>query len=115
MKYRSQIDIICNILEAANGGVSRTKIMYKTFLAFSQVRDYLALLTENGLIENDSQSQLYKTTPKGLKFVDSYYRLIEVMDEGPPVGPFSHLQGIAILVLLSSVVTAILSDCQLFA
>ena len=51
MKYRSRSDIIGLILEAANGGATKTKIMYKAFLSFAQLRDYLALLTDQGLIQ----------------------------------------------------------------
>jgi predicted transcriptional regulator len=36
MKYRSRIDIISEILEAANGGgATRTKIMYKALLSYA--------------------------------------------------------------------------------
>jgi len=114
MRYRSQIDIICNTLEAAKGGVSKTKLMYKTFLAFNQVRDYLALLTEHGLIESDSERQLYRTTPKGLKFVDSYYRLVEVMGETPPNREFWPKQCTSILVILSSIATSVFNGYQVF-
>jgi predicted transcriptional regulator len=31
MKYRSRSEIVALILEAANGGSTRTKIMYKAF------------------------------------------------------------------------------------
>ncbi|HEX9320184.1 MAG TPA: winged helix-turn-helix domain-containing protein, partial [Nitrososphaeraceae archaeon] len=50
MKYRSRSDIIGLILEAANGGATKTKIMYKSYLSFAQLRDYLAMLTEQGLV-----------------------------------------------------------------
>ncbi|MGA7008346.1 MAG: winged helix-turn-helix domain-containing protein [Nitrososphaeraceae archaeon] len=50
MKYRSRTDITGLILEAANGGATKTKIMYKAFLSFAQLKEYLAMLTQNGLI-----------------------------------------------------------------
>ncbi|MGI8831835.1 MAG: winged helix-turn-helix domain-containing protein [Nitrososphaeraceae archaeon] len=34
-------DIVRLILEAANGGATKTKIMYKSYLSFAQLRDYL--------------------------------------------------------------------------
>ena len=38
MKYRSRTEIVSNILEAANGGVTKTKIMYKAFLSYNQLQ-----------------------------------------------------------------------------
>jgi len=40
-----------NILDAANGGTSKTKIMYIAFLSYGQLKDYLSILIENNLIE----------------------------------------------------------------
>ena len=52
MKYRSRSDIVGLLLDAANGGrATKTKMMYKAYLSFNQLREYLALLIENGLIE----------------------------------------------------------------
>ena len=39
-------DITAQILEL-NGGVTKTKIMYKAFLSYAQ-KEYLAVLIENG-------------------------------------------------------------------
>ena len=39
------------ILEAANGGATKTKIMYKAFLSYAQLREYLSVLIENNLLE----------------------------------------------------------------
>ncbi len=57
------------ILEAANGGSSKTKIMYKAFLSYNQLREYLSVLIENNLIEYLEGSPIYKTTEKGLMFL----------------------------------------------
>ena len=51
MKYRSRTEIVSNILEAANGGVTKTKIMYKAYLSYNQLREYLSILIENNLLE----------------------------------------------------------------
>lgn len=51
MKYRSRTDIVSQILEAANGGASKTKIMYKAYLSYAQLKEYLSVLVENGLLE----------------------------------------------------------------
>lgn len=67
MKYRSSSDIIALILEAANGGATKTKIMYKSYISFAQLRDYLGMLTEQGLVEYDEIGHIFKTTSKGLQ------------------------------------------------
>jgi predicted transcriptional regulator len=69
MKYRSRTEIVAMILEAANGGSSKTKIMYKAFLSYNQLREYLSVLIENNLIEYLEVSPIYKTTEKGLMFL----------------------------------------------
>ena len=51
MKYRSRTEIVAMILDAANGGTTKTKIMYKAFLSYAQLREYLSVLVENNLIE----------------------------------------------------------------
>jgi predicted transcriptional regulator len=51
MKYRSKSDIMGLILDAANGGSTKTRIMYKAFLSFDQLNGHLSELIEKGLIE----------------------------------------------------------------
>jgi len=69
MNYRSRTEIAANILEAANGGATKTKIMYKAFLSYAQLKEYLAVLAGNGLLEHNTTEQKYKTTGKGIKFL----------------------------------------------
>jgi predicted transcriptional regulator len=68
MKYRSRTEIVSEILEAANGGATKTKIMYKAFLSYAQLKEYLSILVENGLLEHVPESATLKTTDKGIKF-----------------------------------------------
>jgi predicted transcriptional regulator len=82
MKYRSRTDITAQILEAANGGVTKTKIMYKAFLSYAQLKEYLAVLIENGLLEYIEGDQVYRTTDKGNRFLKIYNQIGEyVMPE----------------------------------
>ena len=39
------------ILDAANGGETKAKIMYFAFLSYNQVKEYLSILIENNLIK----------------------------------------------------------------
>ena len=79
MKYRSRTEIVATILEAANGGTTKTKIMYKAFLSYAQLREYLSVLIENNLLEYLEGSQIYKTTEKGLNFLKIHNEIGELL------------------------------------
>jgi predicted transcriptional regulator len=79
MKYRSRTDITAQILEAANGGSTKARIMYRTFLSYVQLRGYLIMLVENGLLEFDGTTQTYTTTDKGHRFVQTYNQIGEFL------------------------------------
>jgi predicted transcriptional regulator len=63
------------MLEAANGGATKTKIMYSAYLSYAQLKEYLAVLIEGGLIEHQPAEQKYRTTDKGIKFLDTYSQI----------------------------------------
>ncbi|MFL6318178.1 MAG: winged helix-turn-helix domain-containing protein [Nitrososphaeraceae archaeon] len=69
MKYRSRTEIVAMILEAANGGATKTKIMYRAFLSYAQLKEYLSVLIANDLMDYLESPQIYKTTEKGLSFL----------------------------------------------
>jgi predicted transcriptional regulator len=71
MRYRSRTELASNILEAANGGATKTKIMYKAFLSYAQLKEYLAMLIQNDLVARDVESEVYRTTSKGIKFLET--------------------------------------------
>ena len=79
MKYRSRTEIVAMILEAANGGATKTKIMYKAFLSYAQLREYLSVLIENNLLEYLDGTQTYKTTEKGLNFLKMHNEIGELL------------------------------------
>ena len=83
MKYRSRTDIVSQILDAANGGTTKTKIMYKAFLSYAQLKEYLSILVENGLLKYDEAEQKYHITDKGTKFMRVYQHMDEL--SGPMV------------------------------
>jgi predicted transcriptional regulator len=78
MRYRSRTDIVASILEAANGGVTKTKMMYHAYLSYEQLKDYLTILMANGLLEYAKEEARYKTTPKGMIFLKAYNQLAQV-------------------------------------
>ena len=83
MKYRSRTDIVAQILEIANDGSStanKTKIMYGAYLSYAQLKEYLGVLLESGLLEQDpaSNNQFYRTTQKGWQFLKLYNSIGEL-------------------------------------
>ena len=80
MKYRSRTEIVGLILDAANGGAAtKTKIMYKAFLSFAQLREYLTMLQDNELIEYEGGKHAYRTTEKGMKLLELYENMSELV------------------------------------
>jgi predicted transcriptional regulator len=79
MKYRSRTDIVGLILEAANGGATKTKIMYKAFLSYAQLKEYLTVLLQNEVLEYQDETQLFRTTEKGLRLLQMYNQFDEMM------------------------------------
>jgi predicted transcriptional regulator len=82
MKYRSRSEIVGLLLDAANGGgATKTKLMYKAYLSFNQLREYLSLLVENGLIAYEEGMRTYRTTEKGIRLL----QIQNTMDEIAPI------------------------------
>lgn len=79
-RYRNRIEIICQILEVANGGVTKKiEIMYKANLSYTQLKEYVMLLAESDLLRYDLDKQTFRTTEKGLRFLDAYNHMDAVM------------------------------------
>ncbi|MCK4222827.1 hypothetical protein KAX01_00890 [Candidatus Bathyarchaeota archaeon] len=70
MQRRDRHDIVAEILKTAMNGQKKTCIMYKARLSHSQLKYYLSLLNQSGLIMNDDG--VYKTTSKGLVFIREF-------------------------------------------
>jgi predicted transcriptional regulator len=79
MKYRGRTEIVSMILEASNGGATKTKIMYNAFLSYNQLKDYLSVLIENNLIEYLDGTREFKTTEKGLNFLKMHNAIGELL------------------------------------
>jgi predicted transcriptional regulator len=82
MTVRNRIEIISQILEVANGGVtSKTKIMARANLSYIQLRDYLITLSDKELLNYDLDTHTFKTTEKGLRFLKVYGQLDRLAKE----------------------------------
>jgi predicted transcriptional regulator len=80
MNYRSRTEIVAMILDATNGGTTKTKIMYKVMLTYNQLKNYLSILVENNLIEYQDGTQTYKTTEKGLNLLKIHNEMAELLN-----------------------------------
>ena len=69
-KYRNQLCIIAAILEAANSGSKRTRIMFSANLSFKLLEKYLDLVASLGLVETDGS--IYLLTERGHEFLRRY-------------------------------------------
>jgi predicted transcriptional regulator len=77
---RDRIGITTLILEVANDdGATKTMLMYKVFLSQSQLKEYVKLLTESGLLRYDFVTRTFKTTQKGLRFLNFYNKTDQLM------------------------------------
>jgi predicted transcriptional regulator len=53
--------------------------MYKAFLSYAQLREYLSVLIENNLLEYLEGNQNYKTTEKGLNLLRMHNEMGELL------------------------------------
>ena len=80
MKYRGRSEIVRLILEAANTGegANRTRLMYCSYLSFSQLKEYVRILQENSLIDYEAERRCYRTTEKGTRLLQLQNKLEEI-------------------------------------
>ena len=81
MGNRSRTEIVSSILDAANGGTTKTKIMYIAFLSYNQLNEYLSILIENNLIEYLDGTKTFKTTEKGLNYLKMHNEIGELLQQ----------------------------------
>jgi predicted transcriptional regulator len=89
MKYRSSTEIIDSMLRSIRSGATKTHIMYRAYMSYSQLKEYLKLLEERQLIKYEPGSQLYVLTEKGLRFMNAYDKINELVpsiNEGKSLG-----------------------------
>ena len=81
MKHRSRLEIISLILDIATreDGVTQKKILYRAYLSYQHLKEYLSLLQENDLIRYQEEARVYRTTEKGMHFLSLYGRLNDVV------------------------------------
>jgi len=81
MKYRSSIEVMGQILQVANGSnnATKTKIMYQAFLSYNQLEEHLLFLIKKGLLHYDGNTRTFRTTEKGIQFLEVYHHIEEMI------------------------------------
>ena len=69
-KNRDRLAIVAAILEAANSGSTKTRIMYAANLSFRLLEKYLHVAAKSGFIEVDGNK--YALTEHGRNFLKNY-------------------------------------------
>ena len=77
-KNRDRLSIVAAILEAANPGASKTRIMFQANLSFSLLEKYLEVAATAGFVQIDSGK--YQLTELGKEFLREYRHFHEKYD-----------------------------------
>jgi predicted transcriptional regulator len=82
-KRRDQFAIVAEIVDIAGNGTSKTHIMFRANLSFSQLNQYLEILLQKNLLEKTSVEgkEIYRATKKGLEFMEKQFQLIDFIKE----------------------------------
>jgi len=80
-RRRDRLHIMAEILQVTLEGALKTQVMYKANLSFAQLNQYLSLLLDLDLLElkKSSERAVYKTTAKGMSFIESYKQIQELL------------------------------------
>lgn len=79
---RSNIEIIFDILNASRAGGRKTQLMVRCNLSHPQLRKYLDLGVQRGLLTKSSEggSEVYKTSAAGKEFAEHFICLKNMLD-----------------------------------
>ena len=81
MKYRSRAEIVSMILDSVSSGATKTKIMYKAYLSYTQLKEYLSYMEVNDLLKYEEGAQLYRITEKGRKLMHLYEEIGDMVSQ----------------------------------
>jgi predicted transcriptional regulator len=62
-------------------GITRARLMHEVMLSNAKLREYLVLLTAHRFLSYKPEMRRYNITEKGLRFLDIYYKLRDIMSE----------------------------------
>jgi predicted transcriptional regulator len=78
-KRRDREEIMYKILSAALEPATRTRLIYASFLSNTELRQYITILLEHGMLEVDAITKIrFKVTEEGRKFIGLYEDMIRM-------------------------------------
>jgi predicted transcriptional regulator len=92
-KRRDKLIIMAEIVGIAKKGISKTHLMFKANLSFSQLNQYLSVLSNTGLLEKNAYNGrvVFQATPKGIEFIERQQRVIDLLSDDSYV-PRNHVK-----------------------
>jgi predicted transcriptional regulator len=69
------------MLKVAQEGATRVTIMYGCYLSTHQLRKYLGLLTDHGLLQYDKKDNKFRLTERGRDFIIAYEELDRLIND----------------------------------
>jgi len=79
VKNRSEVEIMAAILKGAvSNWQYQTTIMQDAGVSHSQITRFLSKAIKNGLIDESEITRMYRTSQKGIVFLNKYSNLIEL-------------------------------------
>jgi len=70
VKNRNRLDIVASVLEAANSGSNKTRIMFAAKLSFKLLEKYLDVAISAGFVQLNGS--IYFVTNRGQEFLQRY-------------------------------------------
>ncbi|MGQ9460649.1 MAG: winged helix-turn-helix domain-containing protein [Candidatus Bathyarchaeaceae archaeon] len=82
-RRRDRLYIISEILTIAKDGSLKTQIMYRANLSFAQLNEYLSFLLKIKLLKiiTENERTIYKTTTRGIKYLENYDKITGLLSE----------------------------------
>jgi predicted transcriptional regulator len=83
-KRRSRLYLLAEILAIAKDGSLKTHIMYRGNLSYAQLDEHLNFLLKTELLEVNAENEktFYKTTAKGVKYLENYANISDLLGKG---------------------------------
>jgi predicted transcriptional regulator len=79
MAKRNSLEIMAEILILCKRPQTKTRVMYRTNLSWRMLQKYLSQLQSRELLEVHHSLPKYATTQKGLKLVEKWRELAELI------------------------------------
>ena len=86
MRQRDKTELLAAILKAASAGnVNGVQIMYKVFLSYTKVKQYVSILIDAGMITyQEGNPRSYRITGIGRRFLHLHNQLGELLTNPSP-------------------------------